>query len=187
MFRESSFAVIAENKAVHRLVCSVYLDLNKSSFVTIALLAQEKALELIALSLNFLVLPVSPLLPHALQHHFFSLFLLFFTCQFTCIHAQQLLWSQFSCHQQHVEKTFVCLVLNVIYYWATFVAIGLTVFVFSIYLILQTHSTLVCPLFILYCSSEHLNYLIPYFISICESSWRRILILLCSWVAKLWL
>lgn len=92
MLRKPSFAIVAEDKAVHRLVSPVDLDLDEARLVAAALLAQEEALELVALHLHLLVLPVRPLLPHASHLNLVSLDSHLLTGKLKCFEFYKLLW-----------------------------------------------------------------------------------------------
>ena len=91
MFRKPRFAIVAKDEAVHWLICTVDLYLNEAGLVAAAFLTLEEAFELFALSLDFLVLPVRPLLPHSSQCRLVSFILQLFRGKVTRIKLQELL------------------------------------------------------------------------------------------------
>jgi hypothetical protein len=58
MLGKSTLAVIAENEAVHRLICPIDLNLNESSLITITVFALKYSFVLLALLLDFFLIPV---------------------------------------------------------------------------------------------------------------------------------
>jgi hypothetical protein len=92
MLRKPGFAIVAKDEAMHRLVGSVDLDLDKARLVAATLLAQEEALELVALHLYLLVLPVSPLIPHASHLDLVSFHSHLLAGKLKCVEFYKFLW-----------------------------------------------------------------------------------------------
>lgn len=75
MFCEPCFAIVAVDETVHWFVCPVNLNLDKSCLVAATLFTHEETFIFVTLSFNFLIIPVSPLLPHAVHLLDFSFLL----------------------------------------------------------------------------------------------------------------
>ena len=73
VFHESSFAVVAEDKTMHRLVSSIDLNLDKASLGALAFLTLENPLEFFTLLLHFFLVPICARVCHSLQLKIFPL------------------------------------------------------------------------------------------------------------------
>jgi hypothetical protein len=113
MFCKPGLAIVAVDEAVHGLVSPVNLDLDESSLVTATFLTNEEPFVLISLGLDFLIVPVCPFLPHTVRFKLFSHRLQLFTCNFTHVHIDEILWTHFF-SQQEILGLLVVLVLQVV-------------------------------------------------------------------------
>lgn len=136
MFGEAGPAIVAVNEAVHGLVRPVNLHLDEASLEAAALFALENALELVALLLDLLRLPVGALFIHAAQGLGFSLPFGLFARKFVRVKLQKLLWSHLSVNQEHLERFGILGIGQVEYDRADFVAVGLACFVLAVKFVL---------------------------------------------------
>ena len=136
MFGEAGPAIVAVNEAVHGFVRPVNLHLDEASLEAATLLALKNTLELVALLLDLLCLPVGALFIHAAQGLVFSFPFGLFARQLVRVKLQKLLWSHLSVNQEHLERFGILGIGKVENDRADLVAVGLASFVQSVKFVL---------------------------------------------------